>query len=244
MVGPNVPDYSRPSVDVERRTDAEWEWGVTHTVRPELAPVLPDVPYSITVKVQRRVTDLDRDTRFAGLYARALTIAGARCHDFAQDDVGLHPRVMCHTWRTVPAGGSSIAFAVVMMGLMRATAGQMLPPGEPAPTAQELMTRGGATMEEMQHRSPQRATEVFVEFDHRDPAASGTPPFMYSYGERVAVHPVDGFEQFVWRTENHARAHKALVDVLGTSVIPSAIGFREWYMADDNLVTVELHLKP
>ena len=84
-VGPDVPDYSRPSVDVERRADAEWEWGVTHTVRPEkLAPMLPDVHYSITVKVQRKVTELDRDTRFAGLYARALAIAGARCHDFAQ----------------------------------------------------------------------------------------------------------------------------------------------------------------
>ena len=88
-VGPDVPDYSRPSVDVERRADAEWEWGVTHTVRPEkLAPMLPDVEYSITVKVQRRVTELDRDPTFAGLYARALTIAGARCHDFAREDDG------------------------------------------------------------------------------------------------------------------------------------------------------------
>ena len=198
--GPDVPDYSRPSVDVERRADAEWEWGVTHTVRPEkLAPMLPGVHYSITVKVQRKVTELDRDTRFAGLYARALTIAGARCHDFAQDDEGMHQWVMCHTWRTVPSGSSSFAFAVVMMGLMRAAAGQMPPPGEPAPTTQELMTSGGATMEEMQHRSPQRATEVFVEFDHRHPAASGAQPFTYSYGERVAVHPVDSFEPFVRR---------------------------------------------
>ena len=130
-VGPDVPDYSRPSVDVERRADAEWEWGVTHTVRPEkLAPMLPDVHYSITVKVQRKVTELDRHTSFAGLYARALTIAGARCHDFAREDEGVHRWVMCHTWRTVPAGSSSFAFAVVMMGLMRATAGQMPPPGE------------------------------------------------------------------------------------------------------------------
>ena len=78
-VGPDVPDYSRPSVDVGRRPDAEWQWGVTHTVRPEkLAPMLPAVEYSITVKVQRNVTELDRDTRFASLYARALTIARAR----------------------------------------------------------------------------------------------------------------------------------------------------------------------
>ena len=40
-VGPDLPDYSRPSVDLERRAGAEWQWGVTHTVRPEkLAPML------------------------------------------------------------------------------------------------------------------------------------------------------------------------------------------------------------
>jgi hypothetical protein len=150
---------------------------------------------------------------------------------------------MCHAWRTVPVRSSSLVFAVVMMGLMRATAGQMPPPGEPAPTTQELMTSGGATMEEMQHRSPQRATEVFVEFDHRHPTASGASPFTYSYGERVGVHTVDSFEPFVRRAENHARAHQALVDVLGTSPIPASIGLREWYMAD-NLVAVDLHLKP
>ena len=55
---------------------------------------------------------------------------------------------------------------------------------------------------------------------------------------------VDSFEPFVRRAENHARAHKALVGVLGTSPIPASIGLREWYMADYNLVTVELHLKP
>jgi hypothetical protein len=242
-VGADVPDYSRSSVDVERRVDAEWQWGVTHTVRPEkLVPMLPDVEYSITVKVQRRMTEANADTMLAGLYARASTIAGARCHDFARDHDGVHHWIMCHAWRTVPAGNSSFVFAIVMMGLMRPTAGQLPPPGELAPTTQELMTSGGATMEEMQHRSPQRAAEVFVEFDHRHPAASGAPLFTYSYGERVVVNTVDSFEPFVRRAENHARAHEALFDMPGTSATPSSIRHREWYIAD-NLVTVELHLK-
>ncbi len=68
---------------------------------------------------------------------------------------------------------------------------------------------GGATMEEMRHRSPQRATEVFVEFDHRHPAAGGAPPFMYSYGERLAVDTVDSFDPFVQRAEKNALAHQA-----------------------------------
>jgi hypothetical protein len=47
------PDYSRPSVDAPRPADADWQWGVTHTVRPErLAPMAPGVEYGITVKVQ------------------------------------------------------------------------------------------------------------------------------------------------------------------------------------------------
>jgi hypothetical protein len=242
--GPDLPDYSRPCIDVERRADAEWQWGVTHTVRPErLAPMLPGVEYSLTVKVQRTVTEVDPDTAYAGLYARATTIARARCRDFARKDEGVHHWVMCHSWRTVPAGGGSLAFVIVMMGLMRPAAGQVAPPGEPAPTAQKLMTSGGATMEEMQQRSPQRATEVFVEFDHRHPAAGGAPLFTYSYGERVAVDTVDSCEPFVRRARNHARAHRALFDVPGTSAIPSSIGHCEWYMAH-NLVTVELHFNP
>ena len=150
---------------------------------------------------------------------------------------------MCHAWGTVRAGSSSFVFAIVMMGLMRPAADQMPPTGEPVPTTQELMTSGGATMEEMQHRSPQRATEVLVEFDHRHPAVDGAPLFTYSYGERVAVDAVDSFEPFVRRAENHARAHQALFDVRDPSATPSSIDHREWYIAD-NLVTVELHLKP
>ena len=77
-VGPDVPDYARPSVDVERRADAEWQWGVTHTLRTaKLAPILPDVEDSTTVKVQRLVMEVDPDTMFAALYARATAIAGA-----------------------------------------------------------------------------------------------------------------------------------------------------------------------
>ena len=243
-VRPDVPDYARPSIDVERRADAEWQWGVTHTLRTaKLAPILPDVEYSITVKVQRMVMEVDPDTMFAGLYARATSIAGGRCHDVAREEEGVHHWVMCHAWRTVPVGSRSLVFAIVMMGLMRPTAGQIPPPGEPAPPTQELMTSGGATIAEMQHRSPQRATEVFVEFDHRNPATGGAPLFTYSYGERVAADTVDSFEPFVRRAENNARAHQALFDMPGTSAKPYSIGHREWYMAD-NLVTVELQLKP
>ena len=133
-VGSDVPDYSRPSVDVERRADAEWQWGVTHTVRPEkFAPMLPDVEYGITVKVQRKVTEVDPDTTFAGLYARATTIAGARCHDFAREDEGVHHWVMCHAWRTVPAGTSTCVFAIVMMGLMRLPRASCHRPGSRRP---------------------------------------------------------------------------------------------------------------
>ena len=102
--------------------------------------MLADVEYSISVKVQRQATEVDRDAPFAGLYARVTAIAAARCHDFGRQHQGVHHWVMCHAWRTVPAGNSSIALAIVMMGLMRPTSGEMAPPGKPAPTRQELMT--------------------------------------------------------------------------------------------------------
>lgn len=241
--GRDVPDYSRPFVDVQRGADAEWQWGVTHTVRSErMAPMRSNVAYSLSVKVQRKVPAIDHDTTFADLYARAAAITSAKCRDFARGDEGIHHWVMCHAWRTVPAGHDSLVFAVVMTGLMQPAVGQPCPTGEPAPTKQQLMTAGGATLEELQQRSPQRAAEVFVEFDHRNSVTDRAPLFMYSYGERAAVDTVDSFESFVRRAERHARAHQALFAMPGTAASPFSIARREWYLAD-NLVTVELGLK-
>jgi hypothetical protein len=241
--GSSAPDYSRPCVDVERRDGTEWQWGVTHTVRSEpCAPMVPGREYRLTVKVQRAMAAVDADATFAALYARATTIAVARCHDVARDDDGVHQRMLCHAWRTVALGDASVAFAMVMMGLMRPAAGEPPPLGEAPPAERALMTSGGATMEEMQRWLPQRATEVLVEFDHRRPAAGASPAFMYSYGERVATDAVDGFEPFVRRAEHHARAHLAL-DRPGPLVARVPIVARQWYLADQ-LVTVELHLQP
>jgi len=243
-MSPELPDYSRPSVDVDRPIGADWLWGVTHTVRPErLAPMVPEVDYSITVRVQRQAAEAGSDSTFEELYARATTIAVARCDDFSQKDPGVRYWVRCHAWRAVPAGTGSLAMAIVMMGLMRPATGQAPAPGKQTPTTDELKTSGGATMEELQQRSPQRAAEVFVEFDHRHPAANDALLFMYSYSERVAVDAVDSFEPFVRRAEHNARAHQALFDVPGTPATPFSVRHREWYLAD-NLVTVELHLKP
>lgn len=243
-VSPDAPDYSRSSIDAGRRADADWQWGVTHTVRPATPASMPaGVEYTITVKVQRRVTEGDPGTTFEGLYARAMTIARARCQRVARAEDGAHHWVMCHAWRTVPAADSSLAFAMVMMGVMRRTAMATPQRGERAPTKQELMTSGGATLAEMQHRSPQRATEVLVEFDHRSPAASSAPPFMYSYGEHVAADFVVSFEPFVHRAEKSARAHQRLFEVPGGPAQPYSISHRQWYMAS-KLVTVELQLIP
>ena len=86
-----------------------------------------------------------------------------------------------------------------------------------------------------------------------DGGVRGIRPSQPSHGWRAAVHvfiwrasavdTVDSFEPFVRRAENNARAHQALFDMPGTSAKPYPIGDREWYMAD-NLVTVELQLKP
>ena len=65
---------------------------------------------------------------------------------------------------------------------------------------------------------------------------------MYSYGERVAVDTVDGFEAFVRRAERQARAHEAAFDLPGTAATPAALARHQWYMTDRR-VTVELLLR-
>ena len=98
-------------------------------------------------------------------------------------------------------GDTSLAFAMVTTGLIRLAPGQAPPAGEPRPTGEAFRDAAGATMAEMQRFAPQRATEVFVEFDHRSPGALTGAPFMYSYGEQVATNAVNSFEPFVRRAE-------------------------------------------
>jgi hypothetical protein len=113
-----------------------------------------------------------------------------------------------------------------MLGLLRPIAGQARPAGERRPTTGELAAAGNATMDEMRRRSPQRAAEAVVEFDHRAPGAESAPPFMYSYLESLAVDAIETFTPYVRRAEESARAHQALFATPSASSTPFVVAHR------------------
>ena len=224
-VRPDVPDYARPSIDVERRADTEWQWGVTHSLRTaKLAPIFPDVEYSITVKVQRMAMEVDPDTIFAGLgrtshLNRWRQMPRRRSRRRGRASLGHVPRL---------AHRASREQLTCVRHRYDGTDAAYRGPDTTArgAGAHDTRTDDGRRRDDRRDAAPISTTcdGGIRGFDHRNPATGGAPLFTYSYGERVAVDTVDSFERFVRRAENNARAHQALFDMPGTSAKPDPIG--------------------
>jgi hypothetical protein len=240
-----MADFSLPSSDGALPDDfVEWRWGVTYTLRPpDGAPLTRGREYPITVSVRRMSAEPSQT--YGLLYRHAQRIASARSDELAAEagHPPLHRRIISHGWRSVEIGDRRLATAFVMMGLRVAGGGESVPEGEPVPGDRELETEGGATLEMLQRQAPQRAPEVFVEFDHRDETSSSRQRIMtLSYGERVEPSARFSFEPSADRAEHRARFHRnLLVDGLSADA-PLQVVRREWFKVHEtNLATVHVY---
>ncbi len=240
-----MADFSQPSSDGALPDDfVEWQWGVTYTLRPADGPPLtPGREYPITVSVRKMSADPSQT--YGPIYRHALRIASARSDELAAEagHPPLHRRIVSHGWRSVEVADKRLATAFVMMGLLWPVDDGAVPNGEPVPGNRELDAEGGATLEMLQRQAPQRAPEVYVEFDHRDETSSRRQRIMtLSYGERVAPSERFSFEPSVARAEHRARFHRdLLVDGLPADA-PLHVVRREWFMVHEtNLATVHVY---
>jgi hypothetical protein len=244
-----MTDFSQPSSDgVLPPGFMEWEWGVSYTVRPPGGhPLSRGREYVITVSVRRMLPDHLPFQTFGPMYRRALRIVTAR-GDELEAEVGhppLHRRIVSHGWRSVEIDAKRIATAFVMMGLLWPDDGQPLPAGELMPGEQQLLTAGGVSLDMLRHQAPQRAPEVYLEFDHRGETSSHRQRIMtFAYAERVAAAENFSFERVVARAEHRARFHRNLV-VGGTAAHdPLRIVRREWFLVHEtDLVTVHIYFE-
>jgi hypothetical protein len=238
-------DFSQPSSEGTLPDDfVEWQWGVTYTLRPPGGPPLaPGREYPITVSVRR--VSADPSQTYAPLYRHALRIASARGDELAADagHPPLRRRIVSHGWRSVEIGDKRLATAFVMMGLLVPADGESVPEGEPLAADRDLEAEGGATLEMLQRQAPQRAPEVYVEFDHRGEAASHRSGIMtLSYGERVAPTEPFSFAPSVVRAEARARFHRSLLVEGLPPDAPLEVVRREWFMVHEtNLATVHVY---
>src|SRR5262249_28050385 len=129
--------------------------------------------------------------------------------------------IVCHGWRLLGAGGrlatldegGKIATAFVTLEL-RTAGKESASDGERQPTDEDLNTPGGTSLEDLMRAAPQRAAEVYNEFDFSD---TGDDPVTVSFGERIAPGE-DGVLDFgpsVERAETFAHSYYGMLASLG-----------------------------
>ena len=97
-------------------------------------------------------------------------------------------------------------------------------------------------MAELEGLAPQRADEIYNEFDFTDPSTPGADPITLSYGESISGRDLNlDFRPFVERAEKVARYYHALLQSLGEASTRSfQVRRREWFLASETLVTIQI----
>jgi hypothetical protein len=177
---------------------AIWRKGLVYTKRPPL----DSGPYRISASFKcgsGRTAD-----GFGRVYQRVRTLAERVRLESRQT---AESRIACHGWRRF-GDGDFFAGAFINIEVGGSPGG---PPGEPAPTPDDLMTPGGATLEDLTRLSPQSAHEIYNEFDFTDSSQPNVHSITLSYGEPIsATHAVD-FEPIVQRAERMAESYYAFL---------------------------------
>jgi len=134
-----------------------------------------------------------------------------------------------------------ISAAFIMLELRCSALGGSEAKGESEPTEQDLLSPGGASLEELARLNPLRADELYNEFDFTEPSTPESDPITLSYGERVSISAAVDFEPFVHRAEQRAETYHAFLKDLGEARSTAfRIIHREWFLANNDFVTVHV----
>jgi hypothetical protein len=149
--------------------------------------------------------------------------------------------VSCHGWGRF--GGTvmiSAAFIMLELHCSPPLANDVDVKGESEPTEEDLLSPGGASLEEIAHLTPHRADELYNEFDFTGPSTPDSVPITLSYGERVSNSAPIDFQPFVQRAERLAETYHSFLTDLGETRDTFRITHREWYLANHDFVTVHV----
>lgn len=236
------PNFLAPGGDGELDPGRSlWRKGLVYTTRTGVAHQSTAQNYRISVGFKRGVGVAHAFTGFHEVYRRVATIANHRVSQLTCPETGETPgsMILCHAWRCL---GDNIVTALITLGLRCSDQSGMGVQGEPVPTEEALRSPGGATLEELAKLAPQRADEIYNEFDFTDPLTANTDPVTLSYGEPISgSDTVVDFRPFVERAERVARSYHALLQTIGeASARPFGIHRREWFLASQTFVTIHI----
>jgi hypothetical protein len=237
------PKFLASGADCELASGTSlWQKGLVYTSRtgpPPGRPIGDD--YRISVGFKRGVAAPHAITGFHDVYRRVATVATCRISQLTCPDTGKVPSSMIlgHTWRPL---GDNIITSLITLCLRCPGQNGIEVKGEPPPTEEALRFPGGATLEELERLAPQRADEIYNEFDFTDPSTPNPAPITLSYGESISgSDKVVDFRPFVKRAERLARSYHALLQTLGEARAQSfRIQRREWFLASESFVAIHI----
>jgi len=237
--------FSEPGSDGDLNPSVNiWKKGIVFTHRA--SPAGAEAGYRISVAFKRGVSR--PVAGFHDLYDRVSSIGTQRVAELAAENQHLASTasIVCHGWQLLGDGGrpvsldegGKIATAFVTFSVRKA-ADQSASDGERPPTFEDLHTPGGNSLEDLVRAEPQRAAEVYNEFDFSD---SEEDLVTVSFGETI-IPVEDGVLDFgpsVGRAEKFARSYYGTLASLGEVETPFRITRREWFLADSRFVTVHV----
>jgi hypothetical protein len=235
------PKLLAPGADGELAPETSlWRKGLVYTTRTGPSPSRPyGDDYRISVGFKKGVASVHATTGFHDVYHRVAAVASYRisqltCPDTHETPVGI---ILGQTWRPL---GDNIITSLITLSLR--CPGQNGIEGEPPPTEEALRSPGGATLAELERLAPQRAEEIYNEFDFTDPSSPNPGPITLSYGESVSgSDPVVDFGPFVERAERVARSYHRFLQTMGEATVhPFWIRRREWFLASQSFVTIHI----
>jgi hypothetical protein len=245
MIHSSAPDFSKPGDDGALPEGfARWRWGVTYTVHPKFhAPVEYGVEHRVVVSVLRKIAG--EDPGYAFLYERAAQLVRGRatCLRCTDPDTLLHTRILAQGWFT--HANANLARAFVTLGATYLKAGDPLPQGQSAPTAEAFAAPGGMTPENTAMSSEdrnKRVYEIYTDADVRDPASSDTNIFTMSYGEYVPSCGEVHYAPLVERAQELAQFHFSINSSSNDAAL--RIVRREWFCATNpDIAVVHLYIQ-
>lgn len=235
---PGSEGHLAPGVDI-------WRKGLVYTKRLGIAPQRSvGHGHRVSAAFKRKVGASHPFTGYGELYRRVRAIASLRISELTRIETGETPSsvVLGHGWMATSLGDrGEMAAAFITLEHLCSDPGATKIQGEPEPTEEALMSPGGATLEEIARLAPQRANELYSEFDFTEPSTAEPGLVTLSYGESVSDAGAVDFRPFVERAEGLAKSYRTFLESLGEVCSPAfRIVRREWFLADRNFVTIHI----
>lgn len=215
-----------------------WRKGLVYTTR-STGSLGVGACYRVSAGIKCGLGSWSSEVGFSSLYNRVKRIAaGAIAKKTCAQTGEIPARVVCgHVWGSF-GDGDGIGVALVVMGVRCSPHSTPAEQDHADPTEEALLSSGGASPEELALLSPQRADEIYNEFDFTEPIDQG--PITLSYGEPVSG-PAFDFGPIVQRAEGLAATYHSFLSSVGeVRSVSLRIMHREWFFASKDFATVHI----